>query len=512
MSFSKHLLAVFFLSSVSIVELPAQDSISSLVDSAYRAQNPNESLRILREISTTEGMADTVLNEYYLSMGIAHGQLGRSDSSLLFLNKCIDNSRLVDDDYNLMRAYNSKGVLLRIQGQHDTSLESFQNAEKIADKHTAVRFSQFKSGVLGNIGGIFYQLKDYNSARSYSTRGLEIAKQHSDTSEMADGYLRLAIVAQAQDSLSQSLDYNKQASLYLETLGDYNTLAFVENNLGNIYKDQMDYESALVHHKKSNEYADILGEEAIKAHTLLSIGESHFQLKNLTKSYENAMSGLRIAERGNFPIHTKNAHNLLYKIALEERDFEKALEERNAYLVVNDSLNTADAQERLAEVETKYETSKKEAEIERLELDNQVQELQLSKTRNLLVGSIVIAIILIGGGVVFVSLRNRRIKAERLAQEHQMDALKQRLLELQMESSSMELTYELEDLNDKLHTPLTEREHDTLTLSLTGKSNNEIADELFVSVNTVKFHLRNIYQKLGVTNKKEAKEYVAKSS
>lgn len=510
---TNHLVITICLLVTLFYEVTAQDSLSILIDRAYDTQNPNTSLQILSNVVLNDDLADTLLNRYYFTKGVAYGQLGKADSSIFFLEKCIDHALEVNDDYNLMRAYNSMGVLLRIQGQHDSSLESFQNAEKIIVKHSNTeRFAKHKSDVLGNIGGIFYQLKDYSSAKRYSTSALEIAKHYNDTSELAYGYLRLAIVAQAQDSLRESLDYNQQASLFLETFGDFNTLSFVENNLGNIYKDQKDFEQALLHHKKANEYAEILGEEAVKAHTLLSIGESYFQLNNLTKSFENAINGLRIAEEGNFPIHTKNAHDLLYKIAVEERDFEKALEERNAYLIVNDSLNTADAQERLAEVETKYETEKKEAEIGRLELDNELQELQLSKTRNQLIGTGIIALLIIGGGIVFVGLRNKRIKAERIAQEHQMDALKQRLLELQMESSSMQLTYNLEDLNDKLHTPLTEREHDALALSLEGKLNKEIADELFVSVNTVKFHLRNIYQKLGVTNKKEAKAYVAKST
>ncbi len=36
-----------------------------------------------------------------------------------------------------------------------------------------------------------------------------------------------------------------------------------------------------------------------------------------------------------------------------------------------------------------------------------------------------------------------------------------------------------------------------------GKSNKEIADELFISLNTVKTHITNIYSKLNVSNRKE---------
>ena len=41
-----------------------------------------------------------------------------------------------------------------------------------------------------------------------------------------------------------------------------------------------------------------------------------------------------------------------------------------------------------------------------------------------------------------------------------------------------------------------------------GKSNQEIADYLHISVNTVKFHLSNIYQKVGVTNRRDLKNHL----
>ncbi len=48
---------------------------------------------------------------------------------------------------------------------------------------------------------------------------------------------------------------------------------------------------------------------------------------------------------------------------------------------------------------------------------------------------------------------------------------------------------------------LTEREREVLALLVDGLSNQEIADKLFLGVGTVKFHVRNIYSKLGVASR-----------
>lgn len=48
---------------------------------------------------------------------------------------------------------------------------------------------------------------------------------------------------------------------------------------------------------------------------------------------------------------------------------------------------------------------------------------------------------------------------------------------------------------------LTKREREILTLLLTGKSNKEIASELYLSVHTIKTNLENIYEKFGIHNR-----------
>jgi LuxR family maltose regulon positive regulatory protein len=51
---------------------------------------------------------------------------------------------------------------------------------------------------------------------------------------------------------------------------------------------------------------------------------------------------------------------------------------------------------------------------------------------------------------------------------------------------------------------LSEREADILDMLTRGLSNRDIGARIFVSENTVKYHLKNIYAKLGAKNRTEA--------
>lgn len=52
--------------------------------------------------------------------------------------------------------------------------------------------------------------------------------------------------------------------------------------------------------------------------------------------------------------------------------------------------------------------------------------------------------------------------------------------------------------------PLSKRELEVLHLIAEGLTNPEIASKLYLSLNTVKVHTRNIYSKLGVNNRTKA--------
>jgi DNA-binding CsgD family transcriptional regulator len=84
-----------------------------------------------------------------------------------------------------------------------------------------------------------------------------------------------------------------------------------------------------------------------------------------------------------------------------------------------------------------------------------------------------------------------------------------RMRELKLENEQMYLEIvnysKLNSITNKSNVidNLSLREHDIFNLIIEGNSNKEIANQLNISINTVKFHIKNIYDKLDVSSRKE---------
>ena len=83
---------------------------------------------------------------------------------------------------------------------------------------------------------------------------------------------------------------------------------------------------------------------------------------------------------------------------------------------------------------------------------------------------------------------------------------------LEPEVTDKMMTKMREKKSTPLHEELTTREMEILLLMAEGKSNQEIADQLFIALKTVKTHVSNILSKLQVQDRTQAVIYAFKHS
>jgi len=98
-------------------------------------------------------------------------------------------------------------------------------------------------------------------------------------------------------------------------------------------------------------------------------------------------------------------------------------------------------------------------------------------------------------------------RATEIADAIRAAARGQSVLESQVASKMMNRFRRPPQAAAQPHEDLTEREMEVLKLIALGKSNQEVADELFIGIKTVKYHLTNLFGKLGVEDRTQAAIY-----
>ena len=96
-----------------------------------------------------------------------------------------------------------------------------------------------------------------------------------------------------------------------------------------------------------------------------------------------------------------------------------------------------------------------------------------------------------------------RLKQQNVAVDY-IETLLTAFRDLQVELPNPDPTSRVQIRSNTLVDPLTNRELDVLELLAERLQDKEIADKLCVSIATVKTHLRHIYEKLAVGNRRQA--------
>ncbi|MEQ8339348.1 MAG: LuxR C-terminal-related transcriptional regulator [Cyclobacteriaceae bacterium] len=408
---------------------------------------------------------DSLKGQVYIGLSTAYGYLAKYDTSTWYSYRAIDIADNYNDTITLIDAYNNIGINFMYQEEDEKAIEYYKRVESLS---RAFGDSLRLGHALNNIGIIHGYAEEADQELAYYQLAAEIFKEINELEGLGNTYL----------------------------------------NSGTTYSSMKQFQRADENFAKALEIFRQLDFSSGIQNVILSMAENELGRGNYRKAEQLALDALDIAQENQLTQDIIFTYTLLEEISLSSNNYKKAHDFLSKGNSLKDGVFTLEKNRQINELETRYETARKEAEIEQLALANELKDVRLSKARfaqfaTAIGGGMVIVLL-----VVFFTLRHKKQKAEKEAHELQLEALKERFIELHTSPANIAVNLDLSELNGKLHNPLTEREFDTLRLTLEGKSNPEISDQLFISVNTVKYHLKNTYSKLGVNNRKEAFQYM----
>ncbi|MCB2197410.1 MAG: tetratricopeptide repeat protein [Bacteroidetes bacterium] len=400
-----------------------------------------DSLNQILQNTDNDSIKVSVLLETYLVY-----QKGKINEGKVFLDQALETANESKNNFLITSVRMKLGNYYNITGDYEKSLENNLAAKQICEKGNNHRGL---GTVYNNLGATYEKMGRYDEAMDCLIKSLSISESLNDSINTAKTLLNIGLLYSRQEDYKKSLEfYNKSLAIRRKLKDDegiallYNNIAIVNYYLedydnvrnyfekaykvyvktGNLRRQLMalsniaevdkmigQKEKALKTYFEILEIEKELGQKGEQVRTFFAIAEIYYSREHFITAKKYCYLGLELANKIGAKSETLDFYVLLTNIYKSESNYKKALEYSELLISLNDSLYNAEKAKQIQELETQYETKKKEQEIINLKNEKEIRELKIKKQRHftffLLSGFISIFIFLL---VLF--RQNKRIR------------------------------------------------------------------------------------------------------
>lgn len=338
----------------------------------------------------------------WFGVGRAYQMIDKNDSCQLALNQAIELSQKAGDQKLLYRAYLIMANRF-FDGMRDmdSSLIYYKKAEAIARK---LDHDEMLAGVTNNMARVYQERADHQTALNYYLKSLALYEKTNNREEIAIILGNIGNVNADLGFYDKAIEYYQQAIEVSEAANSYFNLAHTYANMGVCYKGMVDYPKALECYDKSIALCEKYGYNSSLAQNYMNRANIEKEIGNYSKALNDYQQSIKICrefdllygvminlanmgdlytELGQYKqaasaleksLEMANAHQivdilpqiyeLFYNLHKKKGDYKKALKYYEIKTELNDSIFGVEKTRQMAELQTKYESAKKQQQIE----------------------------------------------------------------------------------------------------------------------------------------------------
>ncbi len=394
---------------------------------------------------------------------------------------------------------------------------------------------------LTNIGVINELLGDYPEALKKYYEAVTIFKKNNQTLKSSFVYNNLGIVYQKLKNKEKSIELYKKSAHISDSLHKHDISASRYNNIASVFEEFYNNpDSAFFYYSKALDEINQSTNQLNKPIILANIANIHIQNNQLEqvdtllkqalnlleeqkssnglntinkfqtelllkqKRYQEAeqlaLKTVQEAKEQNFKEGELKGLNLLVISYEKQGKLKEALATLRKYNALNNEILGIEQRKEIEHLNVEYKVHEKNNRIKLLQLEKEVSE---KKSKIFAIITLLTTLLLIA--VYYISKLKHKHSTLLIKnmQRDISDYIKQ-IHDFEEEIHEKELSQHELFLQKVKQFNLTEREEEVLLYISKGYKNTEIAEKMFVSVNTVKTHIKNIFVKLDVRNRIEA--------
>jgi len=367
------------------------------------------------DLATRIGQARAIADAHN-NLGWLETQQGHFKEAEAHFNQALMRFRKIGNPAFTSVTLSNMGWWADKQGDRVVALQRFQEALKESE---AARDSASTAILLYSIGTTYSKMKEYERARSFMGRSLELERSLGRASKQANCLLAMGNTWRSEGDKKQALAlYVGAAGLYSAN-NDHYGVGMVEENSGDLFLDE-EPKKALPFYLRAMAHYDTLHSAADKAYILQRIGMAFAGMKKFVEAEQSYAEGLDLAKATGSVELVMEYQLSLAELAVKQGKSDVALGHYQRHMAIKDSLQTAEGQRELLRLRTVFETEQAEQENALLKTENALGHANEAKLKARWTAAAAISV----GLVVLLGLlyRNYRLRGRHTKEVERFNA------------------------------------------------------------------------------------------
>lgn len=350
--------------------------------------------------------------------GVYYNQGDYANAEKIYLQS-LEARKLANDATGTAASYNNLGGVNNALGNYEKSTGYFIEALKINEA------ANNEKGIAMNCNNLsiaYRKMNRLDKALEYQLRSLKIKEKIKDTKGIAYSLGNIANIYYDKKDTLKTIQYYKKVLSLEKDIQDDMIIANAYNSLGVIYRDQKKFEPAIRYLNLSLAYKRKIQNETIMSTTYSNLGVTYLAMNETDKAEASFKKALEIAKISKDKDDLRDANDGLAMVYAKKNDLQKSLDHLQEAEKFKDSIYNIESSRAVTEMQTKYETEKKEASIKLLQKDNELKDV---RNRNTIILSVsIVAILLISSLLAYLFIQfkqqkkaeavNKRMEQQRL--------------------------------------------------------------------------------------------------
>ena len=352
---------------------------------------------------------------------------------------------LQTDDLELHgKALNSLGNVFHDMGRNDSAIVYLMQSAKVKEQ---LGNQKDLASAYANIGNVFSDEKASEKAVEYLEKALAIRLNLPEGEKSAIiTYNNLSVAYNGTGNYDKAIEYAQRGFELAEKSGNKFLAGVLAGSLSHLWLEKKELDKSIEMGEKSVGLLSELNRRSNIVYPYATLSEAWWRKGNFTKALETNRQGYVIMEELKLIEPLEVYYENFANVYESTGDHKQALFWFKKFMVLDDSLFNKEKIAAIAEVEVKFQTQKKEAQLAQQQLEI---ERASTRQRNILIGAITAVLVLAGAFQYFRNKQKIRQKETELAAQ-----LEHAEAEKLREMDAMKSTF-FANISHEFRTPLT---------------------------------------------------------